>query len=192
MTSVQLTLLSDVMACMSAWYSLSLFFFFFFTFATFTVPDSLALFSFFIRLSCVFSVTSCFIKASNQQPHRKCQYILSFMAMSFLSPSSRYSGRSGGAGMWRKFLVQSRPLLFPLPNKDAHCNTEKWERKGVAEKRWRKRDSEKNHDLLWMWLPPLLPFLLCPSLPLSHACLTLDEVISMKVALPELGPRTLS
>lgn len=32
----------------------------------------------------------------------------------------------------KKFLALSRPLLFPLPNKDAHCNTGKWERKGGA------------------------------------------------------------
>ncbi len=142
MTSVQLTLLSDVMACMSVWYSLSLFLFFF-TFATFTVPDSLALVSFFIRLSCVFSVTSCFIKASNQQPHRKCQYILSFMAMSFLSPSSHYSGRSGGAGMWRNSSL-SPDRFFSLSQIRTHIAIQKNEsgrewQKTVEKKRfWKK------------------------------------------------------
>jgi len=59
----------------------------------------------------------------------------------------------------KKFLALSRPLLFHLPNKDAHCNTGKQERKGGAENGGeRERDSEKSHDLLWMWLPPLLPF----------------------------------
>ncbi len=164
----------------------------FLTFATFTVLDSLALVSFFIRLSCVFSVTSCFTKASNQQPHRKCQDIVSFMAMSFLSPSSRCSGRSGGEGMWRNSSLCPDRFFF-LSQIRTHIARQENERG---------REGQKTVEKKRFWKKVMTFYgcgylLFCLSCSVLHSLflmlgLTIGEVISMRVALPELGPWTLS
>lgn len=133
-----------------------LMFFLSLTFATFTFWG---LFNCFCQLSCVHSVISCFIKPFNHQPPKKMPRY--FVIHAHVIPLTLFPCLWAE---WRrrhvkKFLTLSRPLLFPLPNKDEHCNTGKRERKGGAENgEERERDSKKSHDLLWMWLPPLLPF----------------------------------
>lgn len=85
--------------------------------------------------------------------YRKYQDIIfSFMPVSF------HSGRSGGEGMWRNSsLCPDR--FFSLSQIRTHIAIQGNERGREGLKMVeRERDSEKSHDLLWMWLPPLLPF----------------------------------
>lgn len=107
-----------------------LMFFLSLTFATFTFWG---LFNFFCQLSCVHSVISCFIKPFNHQPPQKMPRY--FLIHAHVIPLTLFPLLWAE---WRrrhvkKFLTLSRPLLFLLPNKDAHCNTGKRERKGGAE-----------------------------------------------------------